>query len=247
MTKEERIGLIVLSLGIIFTLIYVTTRDDDALSSKTLSKLTKVPNGNSNSVPEFEGLNTMAGRKRELEDFGLSSTPTEFKMRQAITPIELPVQEVGGGGAGESKYDADITSLTQLQDLNETRAELQPWYDKIEVGILIFFSFIILIIVIIFMYYYKEENVMEESREKGSEELLKERLRQEFEEVAQDAIRKGSGDLMLDAMLLKASIGSFYQSMKSSQELEVACMKDGIDYQDLLEEECINVLNKYLK
>lgn len=36
---------------------------------------------------------------------------------------------------GNSRYDTDIHSLSQLQNINNTRGELQPWYDQILAGI----------------------------------------------------------------------------------------------------------------
>lgn len=46
-----------------------------------------------------------------------------------------PRQEIGVAGLNESVYDKEITSATQLDDLQDTRAEFQPWYSKITNGI----------------------------------------------------------------------------------------------------------------
>lgn len=47
-----------------------------------------------------------------------------------------PVEAVGVDGFGESRYDKRMTQLGELADLNESRANLQPWYDQIGAGIL---------------------------------------------------------------------------------------------------------------
>lgn len=47
-----------------------------------------------------------------------------------------PVEAVGVDGFGESRYDKRMTQLGELVDLNESRANLQPWYDQIGAGIL---------------------------------------------------------------------------------------------------------------
>lgn len=83
----------------------------------------------------LRGLNRRSGAEREFNDFGLSRSISEFKARRAASPIELPNQEVGVVGLGDSTYDQDITSLTQLEDLNNTRGELQPWYAQLGAGL----------------------------------------------------------------------------------------------------------------
>lgn len=83
----------------------------------------------------LRGLNRQSGQKREFDDFGLSESISEFKKKRAASPIELPYQEVGVAGVGDSMYDKNISSLTQLQDLNNTRGELQPWYAQLGAGL----------------------------------------------------------------------------------------------------------------
>lgn len=83
----------------------------------------------------LRGINRESGAKREFDDFGLASSIPEFKQRRATSNIELPNQEVGITGVGDSMFDSGITSLTQLEDLNNTRGELQPWYAQLGAGI----------------------------------------------------------------------------------------------------------------
>lgn len=47
-----------------------------------------------------------------------------------------PVETVGVEGFGESRYDKRVTQLGELSNLNESRANIQPWYDQIGAGIL---------------------------------------------------------------------------------------------------------------
>lgn len=86
-------------------------------------------------VSGLKGINTKEGADRYFESLGLSRSIPEFKMRRATALIESPVQEVGTVGLGDSTFDEDITSLTQLEDLANTRGELQPWYSQIGAGI----------------------------------------------------------------------------------------------------------------
>lgn len=83
----------------------------------------------------LKGLNTKEGRERYFDSLGLSRNISEFKARSAATLPEYPTQEVGVVGLGDSIYDEDITSLTQLRDLSNTRGELQPWYSQIGAGL----------------------------------------------------------------------------------------------------------------
>ena len=47
-----------------------------------------------------------------------------------------PIESVGVEGFGESRYDKRMSQLSELKDLNESRANIQPWYDQIGAGIL---------------------------------------------------------------------------------------------------------------
>lgn len=85
-------------------------------------------------VSGLRGLNTNEGKERQFQETGLSSSPAEFKIRQKQN-FESPYQEVYREGVGESVYDTGITSLTQLDNLANTRGELQPWYAQIGAGL----------------------------------------------------------------------------------------------------------------
>lgn len=83
----------------------------------------------------LKGINTREGRERLEDKYNFSKSIADYKQKKANTPIELPYQEVGVVGLGDSTYDEDIFSLTQLEDLEDTRSEIQPWYAKIGAGI----------------------------------------------------------------------------------------------------------------
>lgn len=57
------------------------------------------------------------------------------KEAQAGMQALSPKQAIGFVGVGDSTYDKEITSATQLEDLEDTRAKLQPWYSKIVNGL----------------------------------------------------------------------------------------------------------------
>lgn len=85
-------------------------------------------------ISGLRGLNTNEGKERQFQETGLSSSPAEFKIRQKQN-FESPYQEVYREGVGESVYDTGITSLTQLDNLANTRGEFQPWYAQIGAGL----------------------------------------------------------------------------------------------------------------
>ena len=85
-------------------------------------------------ISGLRGLNTNEGKERQFQETGLSSSPAEFKIKQKQN-FESPYQEVYREGVGESVYDTGITSLTQLDNLANTRGELQPWYAQIGAGL----------------------------------------------------------------------------------------------------------------
>lgn len=54
---------------------------------------------------------------------------------QAINEATTPKQNIGFVGVGDSIWDKDITSASQLDNLANTRGELQPWYAQIAAGL----------------------------------------------------------------------------------------------------------------
>ena len=82
---------------------------------------------------------------------------------------------------------------------------------------------------------------------KTPENQLREKIRKEFDIAAQEALKQGLKDPFLGAMMVQASVGSLYQELKKSTEMEILCNLQGIDYQTMLEEECNKILEKYLE
>lgn len=85
-------------------------------------------------ISGLKGLNTTEGINRYLDELGYSRGIPEYKLKRAVSPEPI-IQEVGEVGVGDSYFDSGITSLTQLQDLENTRGELQPWYSQISNGL----------------------------------------------------------------------------------------------------------------
>ena len=93
--------------------------------------------------PSLEGIGGLKGINKQKEDIDLSSF-ANFKMpkygelgrasSRALLEVN-PVEGVGSSELGKSRYDEDITTLGELNNLQDTRAELQPWWEKIGYGV----------------------------------------------------------------------------------------------------------------
>jgi len=84
-------------------------------------------------VGGLKGVNTKISKYRNI-DYGVTADLTKYKQNRQQRE-DSPVQFVGTPEVGESVYDKGITSISELENLNETRAEQQPWYDKIAAGL----------------------------------------------------------------------------------------------------------------
>lgn len=93
--------------------------------------------------PSTQGVGGLRGIKSidALKQEGLiRSTPQinsveDFKQVSNSALQRAVPQEVGFVGVGDSMYDEGITSMTQLDNLANTRGELQPWYAQIGAGL----------------------------------------------------------------------------------------------------------------
>lgn len=93
--------------------------------------------------PSTQGVGGLRGLKSidALKQEGLiRSTPQinsveDFKQASNSALQRAVPQEVGFVGVGDSMYDEGITSMTQLDNLANTRGELQPWYAQIGAGL----------------------------------------------------------------------------------------------------------------
>lgn len=93
--------------------------------------------------PSTQGVGGLRGIKSidALKQEGLiRSTPQinsveDFKQVSNSALQRAVPQEVGFVGVNDSMYDDDITSMTQLDNLANTRGEMQPWYAQIGAGL----------------------------------------------------------------------------------------------------------------
>lgn len=95
---------------------------------------------NFNYGTPLKGVNRRQGILDELKrngyDVSFADPTPGYAARQQEMNISTPaVQEIGVAGLNDSMYDKDITSATQLDDLNNTRGELQPWYAQLGAGL----------------------------------------------------------------------------------------------------------------
>lgn len=90
-------------------------------------------------VSGLRGLNTRTSNDRDYiaayKNFTLPNWKDNSTRRQGLIDSG-PIESVGVEGFGESRYDKKMSQLSELKDLNESRANIQPWYDQIGAGIL---------------------------------------------------------------------------------------------------------------
>ena len=90
-------------------------------------------------VSGLRGLNTRTSNSKDYISAYKNFTPPNWKdnstRRQGLIDSG-PIESVGVEGFGESRYDKKMSQLSELKDLNESRANIQPWYDQIGAGIL---------------------------------------------------------------------------------------------------------------
>lgn len=90
-------------------------------------------------VSGLRGLNARTSNGRDYiaayKNFTLPNWKDNSTRRQGLIDSG-PIESVGVEGFGESRYDKKMSQLSELKDLNESRANIQPWYDQIGAGIL---------------------------------------------------------------------------------------------------------------
>lgn len=96
---------------------------------------------NFNYGTPLKGVNRKEGLDRELKSKGYNTSymkpeGTSFAQEINRQNVEEPaVQNIGFAGVNDSSYDAEITSASQLDNISNTRGELQPWYAQIGAGL----------------------------------------------------------------------------------------------------------------
>lgn len=83
----------------------------------------------------LDGINRLKDRGIDI-DTSIFDLAKDYKGTMAeINQATSPRQDVGFVGVGDSMFDEEITSATQLDNLANTRGELQPWYAQIGAGL----------------------------------------------------------------------------------------------------------------
>ena len=83
----------------------------------------------------LEGINRLKDRGINI-DTSILTLAKDYKGTMAeINQSASPRQDIGFVGVGDSMFDEGITSATQLDNLANTRGELQPWYAQIGAGL----------------------------------------------------------------------------------------------------------------
>lgn len=88
-------------------------------------------------VGGLRGLKSIDALKQEglLRDVPHIDNIEDYKQVSNSALQRAVPQEVGFVGVNDSMYDEDITSMTQLDNLANTRGEMQPWYAQIGAGL----------------------------------------------------------------------------------------------------------------
>lgn len=88
-------------------------------------------------VGGLKGIKSIDALKQEglLRDVPLINNIEDYKQVSNRALERAVPQEVGFVGVNDSMYDEDITSMTQLDNLANTRGEMQPWYAQIGAGL----------------------------------------------------------------------------------------------------------------
>ena len=84
-------------------------------------------------------------------------------------------------------------------------------------------------------------------RKKSAEEIFREKVRDAFEASVKKTIPQLSGDNFMDGLLIQAAIGAVRKSLLDQPELQVIGLAaSNWTPEQVIDEECNRVLNKYL-
>lgn len=83
----------------------------------------------------LDGINRLRERGINIDTSILGLAKDYRGTMQEINRTATPRQDIGFVGVNDSMFDEDITSATQLDNLANTRGELQPWYAQIGAGL----------------------------------------------------------------------------------------------------------------
>lgn len=83
----------------------------------------------------LNGINRLRERGINIDTSILGLAKDYRGTMQEINKTATPRQDIGFAGVNDSMFDKDITSATQLDNLANTRGELQPWYAQVGAGL----------------------------------------------------------------------------------------------------------------
>lgn len=83
----------------------------------------------------LDGINRLRERGINIDTSILNLAKDYRGTMEEINQAATPRQNIGFVGVNDSSYDEDITSASQLDNLANTRGELQPWYAQIGAGL----------------------------------------------------------------------------------------------------------------
>lgn len=83
----------------------------------------------------LDGINRLKERGINIDTSILNLAKDYRGTMEKINQAATPRQNIGFVGVNDSSYDEDITSASQLDNLANTRGELQPWYAQIGAGL----------------------------------------------------------------------------------------------------------------
>lgn len=83
----------------------------------------------------LDGLNRLKEQGVNI-DTSIFNLAKDYKgTMRAINESSTPTQDVGFVGVNDSMFDEGISSVSQLDNLANTRGELQPWYSQVGAGL----------------------------------------------------------------------------------------------------------------
>ena len=83
----------------------------------------------------LDGINRLRERGINIDTSILGLARDYRGTMQEINRTATPRQDIGFVGVNDSMFDEGITSASQLDNLANTRGELQPWYAQIGAGL----------------------------------------------------------------------------------------------------------------
>ena len=79
-----------------------------------------------------------------------------------------------------------------------------------------------------------------------TEKTLRQKLNEEFESCVNEAKGQSTGQVIFDDLIIKAYVGTLYQSLKEQHPFALMYEMLGVNYDEILDEECNKILNKYI-